>query len=571
MPLIWRGGSATIGSGMKPRLLTFLFAACAVWFSATAARAQSPAQQGIYLVFPFNNAGASPRLDWLGEGLEELTIQRLSAAGHQVFSHAGRVAELERYGLPPGARFSRATMLRVAEDLDADFVVFGSFRSDGKNLTVESRILRVSPAALLPAVRESGSLDGLMDLHARLAWRLLSSMDSAYPLSMNEFAKRQRPLRLDAFEHYIRGLLAGEDELRIREMREAARLEPDWAAPDFALGQAYFARRDCASAQTWLAKIPKSADSFVESEFLSGVCKLLQGQADRAEETFAALQARLKNNAEAGGDIPELLNNLAIARARQGKSAQEELKAAAELDPDEDDYPFNQGLLAMRSNDFAEAAKYFREAVERETDNPEDRAFLILALEKAGRKDEAEQERVVAAEALGPDALRSITPDAAAKIERIKTELDMTAARFDVQAPESASAAPSAARARDTAATHMRRGRSEFVAGQLDSAEKEFRAALASSGNAAAAHRGLADVARRRDKPEDAIKELQASLASRDSAVVRTLLAKIYLEQKKTDLARAELERALKLAPNYAEAKQLLERVANGKPGGGAR
>jgi Tfp pilus assembly protein PilF len=67
---------------------------------------------------------------------------------------------------------------------------------------------------------------------------------------------------------------------------------------------------------------------------------------------------------------------------------------------------------------------------------------------------------------------------------------------------------------------------------------------------------------------EDAVKELQASLAVRDSAVVRTLLAKIYLEQKKPDLARTEVERALKLAPNYAEAKQLLEHLRNFKPAG---
>jgi len=58
------------------------------------------------------------------------------------------------------------------------------------------------------------------------------------------------------------------------------------------------------------------------------------------------------------------------------------------------------------------------------------------------------------------------------------------------------------------------------------------------------------------------VKELQASLAARDSAVVRTMLAKIYFEQKKPDLARAEVEKALKLAPNYAEAKQLLETSA---------
>ena len=56
--------------------------------------------QKIYVVLPFENAGAPARLDWLGEGLEELTIQRLTAAGEQVYSHSGRANELERYGLP---------------------------------------------------------------------------------------------------------------------------------------------------------------------------------------------------------------------------------------------------------------------------------------------------------------------------------------------------------------------------------------------------------------------------------------------------------------------------------------
>src|SRR6266700_8340465 len=141
-----------------------------------AAPAAGP-QQGIYLVFPFENAGVAPRLEWLGEGLEELTIQRLSAAGEQVYSHAGRLAELERNGLLRSSKLSRATMLHIGEDLDADFVVFGRFAAKGTSLTIESRILKVSPARLLPASRETGILDSLMDLHSRLVWRMLSAND----------------------------------------------------------------------------------------------------------------------------------------------------------------------------------------------------------------------------------------------------------------------------------------------------------------------------------------------------------------------------------------------------------
>jgi tetratricopeptide (TPR) repeat protein len=542
----------------------------------------APHQQGIYLVFPFENTGASPRLDWLGEGLEELTIQRLSGAGEQVYSHAGRLVELERYGLPHASKLSRASMLHIAEDLDADFVVFGRFTANGTSLTIESRILKVSPARLLPALRETGTLDSLMDLHSRLVWRMLSANDRNYALSLAEFTKRQRPLRLDAFEHYSRGLLANEDDARLRELREAARLEPEWPEPDFALGEAYFTRRDCDSALPWYARVPKTHDRYVESVFATGVCRLLLGQPDHAEEVFNSLPEALKNNMISGADLPEILNDLAIARARQGKTAaaQTDLRHAIDLDPDEDDYPFNLGLLALQTNDAAAAAGFFREAVLREADNSEDRALLILSLEAAGKKTEAEQEREAANETFGPNGLPAIRLDAkneaVARLYRIKTELDVTTLRAEIESAEPPASAAASASSSDATLTHIRRGRQELSAGHADAAEKEFRAVLAADPTSPAAHRGLAEIERRQGKMDDAVKELQASLEARDSAAVRTMLAKLYLELKKPDLARAEVEKALKLAPNYTEAKQLLEHLQNSKPaekkpGGGAQ
>jgi tetratricopeptide (TPR) repeat protein len=558
-------------------LLSSVFTFSGICANAQQSVARSPGansyQHGVYLVFPFENAGTSPRFEWLGEGLEELAIQRLSAAGEQVYSHAGRQMEMERYGLPHNSKVSRATMLHIAEDMDADFVVLGRFRADGTSLTVESRLLRVNPAAMQPSIEEQGPLEALMDLQTRLMWRMLNAADKSYPLSLAEFTKRQRPLRLDAFEHYIRGLLANEDEVKLRELHEAARLEPDWPDPDFALGEVYYARRDYSSALAWYFKVPKTHDRYAEALFASAVCRLFSSQPDRAEETLTQLQEALRSNLVAGADLPEILNNLAIAMARQGKMAAAEnaLRRASELDPDEDDYAFNLGLFALKSGDAAAAAADFREAAEREPDNGEDRAMLIYALEKAGKKPEADQAREEAKEAFGPNGLPAVSVDAknefVTRMNRIKTELDVTELRAEIESPEPPTDASTGGSApNDTPAAHVRRGRQELVVGHADAAEKEFRVALAAEPGNAAAHRGLAEIERRQGKFEDAVKDLQASLETRDSAVVRTMLAKIYLEQKKPELAREEVERALKLAPNYAEAKQLLEHLQNAKP-----
>jgi Tfp pilus assembly protein PilF len=206
--------------------------------------------------------------------------------------------------------------------------------------------------------------------------------------------------------------------------------------------------------------------------------------------------------------------------------------------------------------------------------------MLILSLEEAGRKNEADQEREAANEAFGPNGVPAIRLDAKnetmARLHRIKTELDVTALRAEIESAQSPASATAFDSSGDTPTTHIRRGRQELSAGRADAAEKEFRAVLAAEPSSAAAHRGLAEIDRRQGRMDDAVKELQASLEARDSAVVRTMLAKIYLEQKKPDLARAEVQKALKLAPNYAEAKQLLGHLQNykaseKKPGGGTQ
>jgi tetratricopeptide (TPR) repeat protein/TolB-like protein len=535
--------------------------------TATTRKADS---HGIYLVFPFQNSGPSSRLDWLSEGLEELTIQGLSSAGEQVYSHSWRLGELERYGIPTTAKLSRATMLHVAEDLDADFVMFGSFNFDGKNLTIDSRLLRVNPAALLPPLHESGPLETVMDLHTRLMWRMLSQNDPAYPLSLTEFSQMHKGVRLDAFEHYARGLIANEDETRVRELREAVRLEPEWVEPSYALGEAYFTKRDCVSALPSYAKVPKTHDRYLEALFSIGVCRLTMNQPDQAEEAFATLQILLRGSSAPGVDFPEVLNNLAIAKARQNKftAAQEDLKRASALDPDEDDYPFNLGLIATQQGDFNGAATLFREASHREPDVPEDRSLLVAALEKAGKQEEADQERNAALEAFGPKGVTTSHLDAKndslTHLERVTTEIDPETLRYEMASAE-ARASTGTQEGRDTPATHLRRARQELSGGQLDAAEREYHVTLATDKGNAAAHLGLGEIARRQGRLDDAVKELLASLEARDSAVVRTTLARVYLEQKKPALARGEVERALKLAPNYTEAKQLLEHLQNGK------
>ena len=98
-----------------------------------------------------------------------------------------------------------------------------------------------------------------------------------------------------------------------------------------------------------------------EAAFATGVCRLRLGQPDKAEEVFNTLEEDLHRNLVTGADLPEILNNLAIARARQGDlpPALTALGRARDIDPDEDDYPFNLGLFALQQKDHGRGGDAF--------------------------------------------------------------------------------------------------------------------------------------------------------------------------------------------------------------------
>ena len=567
-------------------------------------RSVEPAARGeTILVLPFGNASRHPRLDWLGEGLAELTIERLAGSGRAVFPREEWQAALEKLGLPASPRLSRATMLKIAEETDADYVVFGQYGYDGKTLQVTARVLRANPPALAQPLEEAGALEDLMDTHARIAWHVLRFIEPGFPLGQREFAQKLPRLRLDAFEHFVRGLLAAEPEneaQRLRLLREAARLEPEWADPAFALGQTYLARRDCEAALPWFSRVPPAHERGAEASFSAGVCHLLRDDPARAEAAFASLVERTKQTGKGPGAVaggaegccamPEALNNLAIARARLGKlrEARADLQRATQLDPEEVDYWFNLGLAALRANDPASAVRPFREVLRRQPEDAEARTLLIAALERSGRGAEAAAERRETARPEAEAAPRkstksptkagthaagpSLQPEALGRLDRIKMRVDVSSLHHLAEGaePTPAEATVTAARRSQHREMHLARGRQALTEGKLDEAFRDFSAAVLLAPMNPAAHQGLAEVFRRQGRPGEAIRELRSAAALRDDAATRILLGRLCLEQNSLSEAREELRAALKLDPASAEARQLLEqleaRLAAGEP-----
>jgi tetratricopeptide (TPR) repeat protein len=385
------------------------------------------------VVFPFENVANDATKDWLGEGLSELTTDSMVGHGPVVFTRDERLAALEKLGLPTYSRFSRATMIKIAGEIDADYVVFGEFTPDGAKLHVSARVLRVSPPKLSLPFSESGTMDSIAETEARLSLRLLCAIRSSladdapctvYSPATEQAAKAVVHVRADSLEYFVRGLLAADDDTRLRDLRESSLLDSSWDEPIVAIGKTFYDRRDCESAVGWFGKVSKGNAHSNDAEFYTGVCQLLRNDPVHAEATFAELLAR----AGSGPIFPGIISNLGTARLRQTryKEAAADFDRSQKIDPGEPDYWFNFGLAQYLINDWAESARALREVVRLQPDAEDARSLLIVALDRSGNSDEANTLRQNAAADGAKDSPGENIPHDAARPKQDVTKMSVT-------------------------------------------------------------------------------------------------------------------------------------------------
>src|SRR4051812_28228313 len=92
------------------------------------------------LVLPFENQTNDRNVDWLGEGVSELILDRLyTGQGVYLFDRDERLAAYERAGIPDSTALSRATAIKIGWELGADSVITGRISGTHENFTVEAR------------------------------------------------------------------------------------------------------------------------------------------------------------------------------------------------------------------------------------------------------------------------------------------------------------------------------------------------------------------------------------------------------------------------------------------------
>jgi tetratricopeptide (TPR) repeat protein len=348
-------------------------------FSVVLARADT------VLVLPFFSQSPSAGLDWIGESVAQTVAEALTAQGMLVLGAEDRQEAFRRLSIRPNAPLTHASVIKVADTLDATEVIYGQFEfspaaagapaGSRGSLQFSAWTLNMGRMRNGPEFIESGPLDDLAALQTHLAWQVIAYLDSAHTPPAEQFVKDHPPVRLDAMENYTRGLLAASAEQKHRYFTQAARLDEGFWQPVFQLGRLYWGQKEYRLAADWFARLKPGTPRYFEATFQLGLCRYYTGDYAAAQQAFQTVAQSVPLN--------EVFNNLGAAESKRNlPNAIADLRKAQEGDPADPDYRFNIGYVEWKRGDFASAQESFQSVVAR---NPND-AQAVQLLDRCQQK-----------------------------------------------------------------------------------------------------------------------------------------------------------------------------------------
>lgn len=533
------------------RLLTAV--AVALLLVPTLASAQTGSTR--ILVMPFDNPGREPRLHWIAEAASLLIADELNARGVSAIRRFERARAFEELHLPAAANLSRATVIKVGQLVAASEVIVGSVTLEGDALIIDAQSIRIDVGGLQPHVTERGPLTDVVLLFERIAAKLA-------PGTKVQGTRPERP-PLEAFEAYVKGLMAESAASRASFLEAAIDAYPDYDRAHLALWDVRRDQADHAGALASARAVAASSPFARRARFFAAISLLELKRYDEAFDAFTALTEAAPPLAAAAA-----YNNLGIVQLRRAVPSERGvptyfLTKAADLDSGDADILFNLGYAYVLEKNFQGAMYWLREALRRDPADAQSHYLLSVALRETGNSVEAARERELAVQLtseiadLEKRAVEEKSP-AARGLERLREDPE---SRVTLR-PEQTIVSSAQREQRDLAAFHLDRGRRLFEKEEDGAALTELRRVVYLSPYEAQAHLLIGRIYLRAGRTAEAVEALKISIWSTDTAAARIALAETYIRQQNTGAARTELERALALDPESPDAKRLLASLA---------
>jgi tetratricopeptide (TPR) repeat protein len=323
-------------------------------------------------VLPLFNYTKSANLDWIGESVAERVRESLASEGLLLSSREERTEVYRRLSIRPTAILTRATIFKIGQSLDAAQVIFGQYELGPATadpnapihgtLRLTGFVIDLKHLRLGPTFTTEGPMTDLSILQTKLAWLVLHYLAPNLSITEAEFMRTRPPVRVDALESYIRGLLAPSDDAKIKLFTQATKIDDHYSEPAFQLGRLYFGRKQYRDSSLWFDKVASTDSHYMEAMFFLGLCRFYQGDYESAVKQFTSVSQSVPLN--------EVYNDLGAAESHLGKpDALDNFRKALEGDNADPDYWFNVGLMLWKQGQFAAAKEKFTAVLER---NPQD-------------------------------------------------------------------------------------------------------------------------------------------------------------------------------------------------------
>jgi tetratricopeptide (TPR) repeat protein len=356
------------------------------WLISLLFLAALPAQSASVLILRFHNSSEFPDLSWVGESVSEVLYSELSDTSLIVIDRDTRSEAMKRLSLRAEADFTKATIIRLGQSVDADYVIYGSY--DAKTGAIPGKELRDSQidvtARLLdlrhfhdgPEVSEAGKLADLARLEEHLAWQDIKLLVPASTAKIEDFLAPQKLIPVDAQESYVRGLLSANRDQRQKWFTQAVVVDRRFVSPSFELGKLLLDKRDYRGAIQAFEHVPANDARYPEARFRMGLCAYSANDFNAAAGYFREVAKTVPLN--------EVYNNLGAAEAALNQPvAVDDFRRAYDGDPNDRMYAFNLGLALLRQRAYDEALKRLNSAADSDPDDADAQTLVALAEDKA--------------------------------------------------------------------------------------------------------------------------------------------------------------------------------------------
>ncbi|HMH43686.1 MAG TPA: tetratricopeptide repeat protein [Pyrinomonadaceae bacterium] len=569
--------------------------------------AQTNSAAEIVLVLPFENTSDHPEYNWIGESFADSLSSLLDKPGIIVVSSDERAVAYQRLRLPLTVIPSRATAIKIARELKASMIVFGTYNvtltpaaavatdkskpAEVPTATImgQAKVIRVNEGRLAGdnfdgawAPRQYDFADNVKELqkiHGELAYQILFQRDKALSFSRNNLIQEATKVPPQAFEAYMKGSMTGErDATRAIYFKNALKLYGKdnggavYPEAAFELGWFYFNQSQWKEAVEYFMMLQKKEPHYNEAQFYAGLAYWKTADIQHALATLVPLADEkvmplvgVYNNAGA----------VSVEAARNEKKAEERtrllvqgitlLSRAADSSPDDTTVLFNLAYALFLNEKYADAAAKLEKVIA--VDQRDGQAYFLLA--------KAQQ--------------RANQNDAASAADNQARRYLMSYAKWETEWEKSQSVANLNLRSRDvlnqvdisdlsrvkaieaananSAQEALSKIRDLYQQGRDDEALAEIRKLLNMEPTTAEAFLLSGRINQRRGDQEAAIAALKTAIFW-DSRLIdaHILLGRIFLERGDIAEAKKYAASAIAIDPDNQEAMALQRQVTMGRP-----